>query len=74
MGSVSRSSRAEFTWGLVLVGLGVLEAKVLQTNSPWAAPVALVIVGGLFSRLFISVLLMPVLYQMAAREGDHLEV
>ena len=45
MASVSRSSRAEFTWGLVLVGLGVLEAKVLQTNSPWAAPVALVIVG-----------------------------
>lgn len=37
-------------------------------------PFALVIVGGLFSRLFISVLLMPVLYQMAARTGDHLEV
>lgn len=37
-------------------------------------PFALVIVGGLFSRLFISVLLMPVLYQMTARVGDHLEV
>jgi cobalt-zinc-cadmium resistance protein CzcA len=37
-------------------------------------PFALVIVGGLFSRLLISVLLMPVLYQLAARSGDHLEV
>ncbi len=37
-------------------------------------PFALVIVGGLFSRLLISVLLMPVLYQIAARTGDHLEV
>ena len=37
-------------------------------------PFALVIVGGLFSRLLISVLLMPVLYQMTARAGDHLEV
>jgi cobalt-zinc-cadmium resistance protein CzcA len=37
-------------------------------------PFALVIVGGLFSRLLISVHLMPVLYGMAARPGDHLEV
>ncbi len=37
-------------------------------------PFALVIVGGLFSRLLISVFLMPVFYEMAAREGDHLEV
>jgi len=37
-------------------------------------PFALVIVGGLFSRLLISVFLMPVLYVMTAREGDHLEV
>ena len=35
---------------------------------------ALVIIGGLFSRLLISVLLMPVLYAMVAREGDQLEV
>ena len=34
----------------------------------------LVIVGGLFSRLLISVFLMPVLYVAVAREGDHLEV
>ena len=37
-------------------------------------PFALVIVGGLFSRLLISVHLMPVLYGIAARPGDHLEV
>ena len=37
-------------------------------------PFALVIIGGLFSRLLISVFLMPVLYEMVAREGDHLEV
>ncbi len=37
-------------------------------------PFALVIVGGMISRLVISVLLMPVLYQMTARVGDHLEV
>jgi cobalt-zinc-cadmium resistance protein CzcA len=37
-------------------------------------PFALVIVGGLFSRLLISVHLMPVLYGLAARPGDHLEV
>jgi cobalt-zinc-cadmium resistance protein CzcA len=34
----------------------------------------MVIVGGLFSRLLISVLLMPVLYAGWAREGDRLEV
>jgi len=33
-----------------------------------------VIVGGLFSRLLISVLLMPVLYVMVAKKDDHLEV
>ncbi len=37
-------------------------------------PFALVIVGGLFSRLLISVFLMPVLYEIAARPGDRLEV
>ena len=37
-------------------------------------PFALVIVGGLFSRLLISVYLMPVLYAMSARNDDHLEV
>ena len=37
-------------------------------------PFALVIVGGLFSRLLISVFLMPALYTVSAREGDRLEV
>jgi heavy metal efflux system protein len=37
-------------------------------------PFALVIVGGLFSRLLISVFLMPVLYEAVARPGDHLEI
>jgi len=37
-------------------------------------PFALVIVGGLFSRLLISVLLMPVLYAIVAKKDDHLEV
>jgi cobalt-zinc-cadmium resistance protein CzcA len=37
-------------------------------------PFALVIVSGLFTRLLISVFLMPVLYKLAARPGDRLEV
>ena len=35
---------------------------------------ALVIVGGLLSRLLISVFLMPVLYALVARPADRLEV
>jgi len=37
-------------------------------------PFALVIVSGLFTRLLISIFLMPVLYTMVARPGDRLEV
>jgi cobalt-zinc-cadmium resistance protein CzcA len=37
-------------------------------------PFALVIVGGLFSRLLISVFLMPALYLIVARPGDRLEI
>jgi len=37
-------------------------------------PFALVIVSGLFSRLLISVFLMPALYLLVARPGDRLEV
>jgi cobalt-zinc-cadmium resistance protein CzcA len=33
-----------------------------------------VIVSGLFSRLLISVFLMPALYAIVSREGDRLEV
>ena len=37
-------------------------------------PFALVIVRGLFTRLLISVFLMPVLYALTARPTDRLEV
>ena len=37
-------------------------------------PFAIVIVGGLASRLLLSVFLAPVLYALAAREGDTLQV
>jgi len=37
-------------------------------------PFALVIVSGLFTRLLISVFLMPALYALVGREGDRLEV
>ncbi len=37
-------------------------------------PFAIVIVGGLASRLLLSIFLSPVLYSMAAREGDTLQV
>jgi len=37
-------------------------------------PFALVIVSGLFTRLLISVFLMPALYALVARSGDRLEV
>ena len=37
-------------------------------------PFALVIVSGLFTRLLLSVFLMPVLYTLVARPGDRLEV
>lgn len=37
-------------------------------------PFALVIVSGLFTRLLISIFLMPALYALVARDGDRLEV
>ena len=37
-------------------------------------PFALVIVSGLFTRLLISIFLMPALYALVARPGDRLEV
>jgi heavy metal efflux system protein len=37
-------------------------------------PFALVIVSGLFTRLLISVFLMPALYTLVGRPGDRLEV
>jgi cobalt-zinc-cadmium resistance protein CzcA len=59
----------------LVAAFGLLPAAIATgVGTDSQRPFALVIVGGLFSRLFISVLLMPVLYQLAARPGDHLEV
>jgi cobalt-zinc-cadmium resistance protein CzcA len=59
----------------LVAAFGLLPAALSTgVGSDTQKPFALVIVGGLFSRLLISVFLMPVLYTMAAREGDHLEV
>ncbi|MEO5813751.1 MAG: CusA/CzcA family heavy metal efflux RND transporter [Gemmatimonadaceae bacterium] len=60
--------------GLV-AALGLMPAAFSTgVGSDSQRPFALVIVGGLFSRLLISVFLMPVLYVSVAREGDELEV
>ena len=54
----------------LVAALGLLPAAVATgVGTDSQRPVALVIVGGLFSRLLISVFLMPVLYEMAARPG-----
>ncbi len=59
----------------LVAALGLLPAALSTgVGSDSQKPFALVIVGGLFSRLLISVFLMPVLYVGAAREGDRLEV
>jgi heavy metal efflux system protein len=59
----------------LVAALGLLPAALSKTvGSDSQRPFALVIVGGLFSRLLIGVLLMPVLYVMVARTDDHLEV
>ena len=59
----------------LVAALGLLPAALSTgVGSDTQKPFALVIVGGLFSRLLISVFLMPVLYAVSAREGDHLEV
>ncbi len=59
----------------LVAALGLLPAALSTgVGSDSQKPFAMVIVGGLFSRLLISVFLMPVLYLVAAREHDHLEV
>jgi heavy metal efflux system protein len=59
----------------LVAALGLLPAALSKSvGSDSQRPFALVIVGGLFSRLLISVLLMPVLYVIVARTDDHLEV
>jgi cobalt-zinc-cadmium resistance protein CzcA len=59
----------------LVAAFGLLPAALSTgVGSDSQRPFALVIVGGLFSRLAISIFLMPVLYAGAAREHDRLEV
>ena len=59
----------------LVAALGLLPAAMSTgVGSDSQKPFALVIVGGLFSRLLISIFLMPVLYVGTARVGDRLEV
>ena len=59
----------------LVAALGLLPAALSTgVGSDSQRPFALVIVGGLFSRLLISVFLMPALYAVVARPGDRLEV
>jgi cobalt-zinc-cadmium resistance protein CzcA len=59
----------------LVAALGLLPAALSTgIGSDTQKPFALVIVGGLFSRLLISVFLMPVLYAIVARPHDKLEV
>ncbi len=59
----------------LVAALGLLPAAVATgVGTDSQRPFALVIVSGLFSRLLISVFLMPALYALVAREGDRLQV
>ena len=59
----------------LVAALGLLPAALSTgIGSDTQRPFALVIVGGLFSRLLISVFLMPALYAIVARPHDKLEV
>lgn len=59
----------------LVAALGLLPAALSTgIGSDTQKPFALVIVGGLFSRLLLSVFLMPVLYAIVARPHDKLQV
>ena len=59
----------------LVAALGLLPAALSTgIGSDTQKPFALVIVGGLFSRLLISVFLMPAMYALVARPHDKLEV
>ncbi|MEP7066118.1 MAG: CusA/CzcA family heavy metal efflux RND transporter [Gemmatimonadota bacterium] len=59
----------------LVAAFGLLPAALSTgVGSDSQRPFAIVIVGGLFSRLLISVFLMPALYDVVARPGDRLEV
>ena len=59
----------------LVAALGLLPAALATgVGTDSQRPFALVIVSGLFTRLLISVFLMPVLYTLVARGDDRLEV
>ena len=59
----------------LVAALGLLPAALATgVGTDSQKPFALVIVGGLLTRLVISVFLMPVLYALVARPDDRLEV
>jgi cobalt-zinc-cadmium resistance protein CzcA len=59
----------------LVAALGLLPAALATgVGTDSQRPFALVIVGGLLTRLVISIFLMPVLYALVARTGDRLEV
>ncbi len=58
----------------LVAALGLLPAAIASgVGTDSQKPFALVIVSGLFTRLLISIFLMPVLYQMVARSQDPAE-
>ncbi len=59
----------------LVAALGLLPAALATgVGTDTQRPFALVIVCGLFTRLLISIFLMPALYALVARSGDRLEV
>jgi cobalt-zinc-cadmium resistance protein CzcA len=59
----------------LVAALGLLPAAIATgVGTDTQKPFALVIVSGLFSRLAISIFLMPALYALVARPNDRLEV
>jgi heavy metal efflux system protein len=59
----------------LVAALGLLPAALATgVGTDTQRPFALVIVSGLFTRLLISIFLMPALYTLVARPGDRLEV
>ena len=59
----------------LVAALGLLPAALTAcVGTDTQRPFALVIVSGLFTRLLISVFLMPALYALVARSDDRLEV
>jgi len=59
----------------LVAALGLLPAALATgVGTDSQRPFALVIVCGLFTRLLISIFLMPALYALVARPGDRLEV